>query len=183
MSDPLNSSIPVSAASLRRNIEIKVRINDLNVARNVAETVATSRLGVLEQTDTYFNCQTGRLKLREITGEPCELIWYRRPNQTGPRNSEFGLIEVEDAEAVKADLGKLLGIWRVVKKSREVFFYHNVRIHLDKVDVLGTFLEFEAIVDQTNAQETGHRRLNFLCEQFALSPSDFIAGSYSDMLE
>lgn len=182
MSDQFNGSVEAPARSLRKNIEIKARIADLAAARSTAERVATSRLGILEQTDTYFKCQTGRLKLREILGQPSELIWYRRPDETGARKCEFGLIEVDDPEAVKLDLGKLLGLWKVVKKSREVFLYHNVRIHLDNVDCLGTFLEFEAIVDQENDEQAGARRLGFLCDQFGLSASDFIAGSYSDML-
>ena len=39
---------------------------DLEVARKTAERLATSYLGVQEQTDTYFHCPQGRLKLREI---------------------------------------------------------------------------------------------------------------------
>ena len=181
MSDELNRSAEPLAPAARRNIEIKARLADPSAARETAARVATDRIGTLAQTDTYFHCETGRLKLREISGQPSELIWYQRPNESGPRASQFGLIEVDEPDLVQADLGKLLGVWKVVKKIREVFLYHNVRIHLDEVAGLGTFLEFEAIVDQANDDAVGHRRLDFLCEQFSLSASDFIAGSYSDL--
>jgi adenylate cyclase class 2 len=182
MSDDLNRLADPLAATARRNIEIKARLNDFSQARNVASATATDRLGILEQIDTYFNCEHGRLKLREILGQASELIWYQRPNEAGPRESRFGLIEVEKPDEVKSDLRKLLGVWKVVKKTREVFLYHNVRIHLDKVDGLGSFLEFEAIVDDLNDDQLGHHRLDFLCNEFSLSASDFIAGSYSDMI-
>jgi len=44
-----------------RNIEIKARLHDLPAARRVAEKLATRRVGVQEQIDTYFRCANGRL--------------------------------------------------------------------------------------------------------------------------
>ena len=45
-----------------------------------------------------------------------------------------------------APLAAALGIRTVVRKQRTVYLHKNVRIHLDAVDGLGTFLEFEAVM-------------------------------------
>jgi adenylate cyclase class IV len=47
------------------NLEIKARCADLDAARERARAVATRRLGIDRQTDTYFVTRRGRLKLRE----------------------------------------------------------------------------------------------------------------------
>ena len=49
----------------RTNLEIKARCADLGAVRERAEALATSRLGIDRQTDTYFAPRRGRLKLRE----------------------------------------------------------------------------------------------------------------------
>lgn len=181
MSDQVHGESPPDDSAARRNIEIKARIDDLAAAQATAQRVATDHIGTLAQVDTYFHCQQGRLKLREIIGQASELIWYERPNLAGPRESRFGLIQVENARQLKQDLEGLLGIWTIVEKKRDVYLYHNVRIHLDEVARLGTFLEFEAVIDEENDVATGQARLEFLCQQFVLVPDDFIAGSYSDI--
>lgn len=48
-----------------RNIELKARLGDYEAALKAASAIATSRLGVQHQIDTYFHCRNGRLKLRE----------------------------------------------------------------------------------------------------------------------
>lgn len=181
MSDHGNEASQPEVPFARRNIEIKARIDDLDAARTTAEQLATDRVGILQQVDTYFRCQAGRLKLREITGQPSELIWYERPDLAGPRESRYGRVLVENAPQVKEDLQRLLGISKVVEKRREVYLYHNVRIHLDDVRGVGRFLEFEAVIDGQNDERTGRARVEVLCERFTLSPSDFIARSYADM--
>ena len=64
----------------RRNLERKFRCPDLGAVRAALPALATRREGVQLQTDTYFHCRAGRLKLREIDGEPAVLIGYDRPD-------------------------------------------------------------------------------------------------------
>ena len=51
------------------NLEIKARVADAAALRALALPLATERLGVDMQTDTYFRVPRGRLKLREEGGE------------------------------------------------------------------------------------------------------------------
>jgi predicted adenylyl cyclase CyaB len=171
------------AASPHRNIEIKASLRSLDEARAVAEGLATDRMGVLVQTDTYFRCSTGRLKLREIEGLGAELIAYARPDQAGPKGSDYHLVKVQDPLALKQALTAALGVRAVVCKQREVFLHDNVRIHLDKVDGLGEFLEFEAVLDAVHSDSAGQQQIEKLLEAFAIAASDLIDRSYVDLIE
>ena len=178
----------------RRNIELKAHLPDLAAARQVARRVATRDGGVLEQVDTYFPCDSGRLKLREINGQRAELIWYVRPDGERERPSNYRIVAVPDAAATKELLTAALGCRAVVRKHRELFWHENVRIHLDTVDGLGTFLEFEAVLDAvdvragedprraTSDEHKATERLAWLREQFAIQPDQLIANSYGDRL-
>jgi len=165
-----------------RNIELKARLNDLAAARQVAQAIATAELGTQIQTDTYFNCPQGRLKLRQIEHAPAQLVWYLRPDEEGAKSSDYRLVPVTNPETLKAALDSAYGIWCVVRKRREIFLWDNVRIHLDDVDRLGVFLEFEAVLNNQLQDEAGHAQLAELSRRFSLQATDLLAGSYSDLL-
>ncbi len=166
---------------MRHNIELKARLGSLEDARSIARRVATSYLGIQDQTDTYFECQTGRLKLREILGEAAQLIWYSRPDQAAAKESRYMLVDVPDAAAIKQALASACGVWRVVAKRREIYMFDTVRIHLDRVDRLGDFIEFEAVLDDGVAATAGHAAVARLTREFGLGATDLRAGSYSDI--
>ncbi len=173
---------------MARNLELKVRLADLPAARKVASAVATSRIGLMRQMDTYFRVREGRLKLREI--EPLDppgelsrvLIAYFRPGEAGVRTSEYELVPVSEESPLLAILAANCGTEVVVRKRREVFLHHNVRIHLDEVDALGDYLEFEAVISPDCNEALSRRRLEFLIEAFGLDEANGIAGSYCDLL-
>ncbi len=167
---------------LRRNVELKARLASLDTAREVARRVATSRLGIQHQTDTYFHCPHGRLKLREMADDGVQLIWYARSDQAEARHSEYYLLDVADGNLAKNLLTAALGVRRTVIKRREIFLYRNVRIHLDDVVDLGSFLEFEAVMAPRQDLAEGHAQLAWLCEQFGITASCILPSSYGDML-
>ena len=176
---------------MAQNVELKARLKSLKRAAAVARNLATDSLGTLRQTDTYFHASHGRLKLREISdsrsresshisGEAVELIWYQRPDETGSRLSEYYRLPLPAAEPLKQMLTDALGVIHVVEKTRQVFLYHNVRIHLDEVAGLGSFLEFEAVLDEQHDEASGRQMLEWLREQFGIAAEEIVAGSYVD---
>jgi predicted adenylyl cyclase CyaB len=165
-----------------RNIELKARLADLVAARQIAQRLATKRLGTQHQVDTYFHCRAGRLKLREIDGLSSQLVWYARPDEQGPKASDYRLVPVSNPKTLKGALEAALGVRGVVEKRREVFLYHNVRIHLDEVTHLGQFLEFEAVLGPQVDDQTGHAQLDELTREFAIQPADLLSGSYGEMI-
>ena len=140
-----------------RNIELKARLADYDAARQIASVLATARLGPQHQIDTYFHCRHGRLKLRQSDGLRAELVWYARPDQEGPKASDYQLVPLSNPETLKAALSAALGIRAVVEKRREVFLYHSVRIHLDNVTDLGHCIEFEAVLGPEVDEAAGLR--------------------------
>jgi homotetrameric cytidine deaminase len=158
---------------LRRNLEIKARDPHPERTLNAAIDFGAADEGELTQRDTYFAGARGRLKLREQTPGETELIQYRRPDGDGPRVSEFRVVPAgaDLREALDAALGTLA----VVEKRRRLLAWEGVRIHLDDVDGLGTFIELEAPED--GEQEAKLERL-----REALQIGEPIAGSYSDLL-
>jgi predicted adenylyl cyclase CyaB len=169
-------------AALRRNVEIKARLRDLEQARRVAAELSGGPPEVLRQTDTYFRCAAGRLKLRQFSDAAAELIAYARPNEVSPRTSQYRIVPVVDGESLRDALSMSLGVLVVVAKEREVSHYKNVRIHLDRVEHLGTFLEFEAVLEPAAHQSEGEALVRELTSRFGLLPADLIAESYSDLL-
>ena len=164
------------------NVEIKARCNNASSIRKYLLDNNADFKGVDEQTDTYFNVQHGRLKLREGNIEN-NLIFYERTNQTGPKNSHFNLVKVEDAKGLKEALQKSIGIKVVVQKRREIYYIANVKFHIDEVPGLGSFVEIEAgNVLADLSQQQLNEQCNFYINQFGIKEEDLMELSYSDML-
>ena len=169
-------------SDLHQNIELKTHYVDLNTARCIIEQLGAQFNERQVQTDTYFCVPNGRLKLREIEGQTAVLIGYCRPDQTEFRTSNYYLIEIQDPSALKAALTTACGARGEVRKTRDILLYHNVRIHLDRVENLGTFIEFEAVLSP-GADESGSLLLlDQLYDALKIDPSWHCARSYSDML-
>jgi predicted adenylyl cyclase CyaB len=167
----------------RANLEIKARCADLGAARARALALAARSVGVDRQVDTYFRTAAGRLKLRESRLSGGELVPYLRPDRPGPRRSDYRVIPVEDAASLKRLLSEILGVHRVVEKEREILLLGTVRIHLDRVSGLGTFLELEAVFDGSPEGEAAERRrLAGLMRELGIREPDLIEGSYEAMV-
>lgn len=166
------------------NLEIKARCPDLAAARERVRAVATRWVGAEHQVDTYFRTRSGRLKLRESSRSGGQLVPYRRPDQPGPKRSDYQVIPVADPQALKALLAELLGVHRVVRKEREIGLYENVRIHLDRVEGLGSFVELEAVFDGAPGAEAHEQaKVRFLMGVLGVEQRDLVAASYEGLLE
>jgi predicted adenylyl cyclase CyaB len=167
------------------NIEIKARYNNLSKGRQIADGLKTKYIGVIRQIDTYFNTAQGRLKLREIPGQGAWLIPYVKTYEKRPAKSDYQLLEVKDAEAIKSLFSILLGTRFVVDKTREVFLIDNVRVHLDEVKGLGHFLEFEAVydIDTPEVRDRESRKVAELMSTFGIDAADLVTTGYVDLLE
>ena len=145
--------------------------------------VATARVGLDHQVDTYFCTRAGRLKLRESSLSGGQLVPYLRPDREGPKRSDYQVVSVPDAAELKRILGEILGVHRIVTKQREIFLCENVRIHLDRVEKLGDFLELEAVTDGTAAAEAeARRKVAWLMEELQIREADLVAVSYEGLL-
>ncbi len=163
-----------------QNVEFKAELRDLDLARVLCRRVRATLAETLHQTDTYFRLADGRLKRRETAGHPTEYIYYHRDNAARARVSRFNIYSLEQA---RAHFGSLeLPTWVVVRKVREVWMHSGVRIHLDQVEGLGTFMELEALVTPTSPVELCHQTVQLIRQAFGPVMGELVSLSYSDML-
>lgn len=166
----------------RCNIELKARPRDPARSLEVCETLGAEDRGVLVQRDTYFEVPRGRLKLREeLDGTP-HLISYTRPDEPAGRESHYRIVKVPQAEELIAALSATLGIRVVVSKRRRLFIWQSVRIHLDEVEGLGSFVEFEAVATPGSDLSVEIKRVEYLRDRFELEDADLIGTGYADLL-
>lgn len=120
------------------------------------------------------------MKLRQEEGARPHLIAYERPDRVEERESRYRIIEVDEPEGLKAALRSSLGVKAVVAKERRLFLWEGVRVHLDRVDGLGDFIEFEAVADRASDLSHEETQVASLRRAFEIDEADLVAGSYCD---
>ncbi len=164
------------------NVEFKARCRDLEGAQQVLEALGARFAGLDHQRDTYFAVPHGRLKLRQGTVETA-LIHYDRPDEACLKPSRVTLYHPTDAPALLAALTAALDVDVVVEKWRRIYFVGNVKIHLDEVPPLGSFVEVEAIsTDEQPDAVALHAQCESLRLKLGVATDDLISASYSDLL-
>jgi predicted adenylyl cyclase CyaB len=165
------------------NIEIKAHVRDFAALRQRAEALSDLPVQVIPQEDTFFNVSEGRFKLRVLNPDRAQLIFYTRPDASGPKRSDYHLYETSDPGTLKTVLGLALGVRGVVRKTRYLYLAGQTRIHLDDVHGLGQFLELEVVLrpDQTDAD--GQSIAAGLMAKLGVEPADLLEGAYMDLLE
>ncbi|MFN8007052.1 MAG: class IV adenylate cyclase [Terriglobia bacterium] len=165
-----------------RNVEIKARIT--SVAAIAPKAAALADKGPIEitQDDTFFRCDTGRLKLRMFAPNEGELIYYRRANQQGPKESFYLVSPTSDPEFLGELLSRAYGQIGRVQKQRTLYLAGRTRIHLDQVEGLGHFLELEVVLKEHESIEVGVSEAHELMARLGVEPSQLIEGAYVDLL-
>jgi homotetrameric cytidine deaminase len=165
------------------NVEIKARDANPEATAARCQALGATDHGVLHQRDTYFASRHGRLKLRVQDGSPAELIAYRRSDTTEAEESAFIRAAAADPAALGEALGAALGETVVVVKRRRLWLWEHVRIHLDDVEGLGTFIELEAMVGPgLNTPEEAAAKVTRLRTELAIADDALVAVGYSDLL-
>ena len=137
-------------------------------------------VGTHRQRDTYFNVLGGRLKLRDVEGEALsKLIYYKREDVAEPKKSDVLLHNAHEPKSLKAILERALGKKAVIKKTREIYQHKGTQIHLDTVDELGTFIEFEREIRDSQEDRAV---LDDLRKALGIEEWDLIEGSYGDLM-
>ena len=164
------------------NIEIKARASDPSRMRALAEQMSRSSGVTIEQHDTYFPCARGRLKLRQLSPDAGELIFYRRPDVAGAKRSDYSVARTTTPADVRAVLSAALGEGPTVAKTRMLFRVGQTRIHLDAVAGLGSFVELEVELREGQPAEEGHQIAREFMAALGIREGDLIEGSYADRL-
>jgi len=167
-----------------QNIEIKTPLRDFAKIEARLVALGARKIWTARQTDTFFDvpARSGWLKLRESEGRPPEVISYERSTgHAGPRPSHYDVLVVKDPEAWKSLLSRVLPILGIVRKERTLWIYEHTRIHIDRVEGLGDFLELETVVDDI-PQEEAHTETKRIVDALDLDPAEFVALPYMELL-
>lgn len=179
----MQETIPAwSSGIMPTNIEIKARVNSLAKLLPVVEALADAEPAQVVQDDTFFSCPNGRLKLRVLGEGHGVLIFYRRADAPGPKPSFYVHSETADPDGLRAVLTDAHGEVGRVRKHRTVFRIGQARVHLDRVDGLGEFLEVEVGVEDTLKYEAAVSEANRLLAVLGIEESALVEGAYLDIL-
>ena len=165
-----------------RNIEIKARIGSIEALLPRARAVAGGEAELIDQDDTFFAVPQGRLKLRQFADGGAELIHYQRPDSGDARASDYVVVPVPDAAALREALARACGVRGRVRKRRWLLRAGATRIHLDRVEGLGDFMELEVVLGPQQDDEEGTRIAEALMRELGLSEAPRLAGAYLDLL-
>src|SRR3990170_7354857 len=133
------------ASEPKRLVELKARYEDHGKAR--ALLAGADRVATVSQVDTYFRLGDRRLKLRSVIGRSeGQLVYYERPDAAGVKESIVLLADVPSADAVREILRRVMPVQAEVRKTREIYRHQGVQVHLDTVQGLGRFIEFEKVL-------------------------------------
>lgn len=164
------------------NIEIKAKVRELDTLRGLAESIATEPSRTVHQTDVCFQSSKGRLKLRIFTRSSGELIYYERPDTRGSKQSRYQIHETSKPLELRQLLAVALGETITVKKKREVYMVGQIRIHLDEVEELGSFVELEVVLSPNQDPEEGRGIASDLMDKLGINESDLVPCAYADLL-
>ena len=165
------------------NGEIKARIDSVDALLPLARALSDDdHLQRLHQDDTFFVAPHGRLKLRVFGDGSGELIHYLRPDADGPKLSDYLLAPVAEPETLRAVLTRACGLLGRVRKERILVLVGATRIHLDKVEGLGEFLELEVTLGEAQTEAEGISTAQALMLQLGIDPSQLVSGAYLDLL-
>ncbi len=165
-----------------RNIEIKARISNVEELTTRAAALADSGPTELYQEDTFFSCPKGRMKLRVFTAHKGELIYYERPDCLGPKESFYVTAPTSSPGLLRDVLTRAYGMVGRVQKRRTVFLAGRTRIHLDRVEGLGDFLELEVVLAPGESVDAGKAVAQDLLHTLGVSGNQLVAGAYVDLL-
>jgi predicted adenylyl cyclase CyaB len=167
---------------MARNIEIKARIESIEALALRAAALADDGPIEIMQDDTFFRCDAGRLKLRALGDGSGELIFYRRADEHGPKESFYVRSPTAAPDDLRQALGLAYGEVGRVRKHRTLFLIGRTRIHLDLVQGLGSFLELEVVLAEDEPAEMGVHEAHTLMNRLGVDPGDLIDQAYVDLI-
>jgi predicted adenylyl cyclase CyaB len=167
---------------MARNVEIKARAENLGAVFARAAEIADEGPIEILQDDTFFACGNGRLKLRAFSSEAGELIFYRRSDQKGPKESFYILSPTKSPDSLRETLSMAYGQAGRVRKHRTLFLAGRTRIHLDRVEGLGDFVELEVVLAEGEDANAGETVARDLMDKLGIRPDQLIDCAYVDLL-
>ena len=168
---------------MNANLEIKAKCADRTRLKARAEKLTKSAGKPFEQVDIFFSTPRGRLKLRVLSHDEGELIYYERPDAAGPQVSSYHIARSVDPHALALVLEAALGIRGTVRKRRILYLLGDTRIHLDEVEGLGSYVELEVVMSPAHTVEQCTKTARDVMQKLGIREQDLLDSAYIDLLE
>ena len=167
---------------MARNVEIKARIDSIEAITATVAELADQGPIEIPQDDTFFVCERGRMKLRAFSSTDGQLIFYQRPDQAGPKESFFVISPTASPDSLREALSLAYGQAGRVRKHRTLYLVGRTRVHLDRVENLGHFLELEVVLSPGEGPEPGVQEAHNLMASLGIADAQLVEGAYVDLL-
>ena len=165
---------------MARNVEVKARVDSVEALLPRARALADGDAERIEQDDTFFACAQGRL--RDFGDGSGELIHYERADDSGPKLSDYVRASTSDAAALREALSRAHAVIGRVRKTRLLLLVGQTRIHLDRFESLGDFIELEVVLRDEQSEAEGSAIAEALLARLDIADQQREAGSYLDLL-
>ncbi len=163
-------------------VELKARIASVDALLPRAAALADDPPQRIHQDDTFFDVTYGRLKLRVFADGSGELIHYLRPDDPGSGRDGCVSAPVIDPDALRATLARACGEIGRVRKQRTLVLVGRSRIHLDRVEGLGDFVEIEVVLGAGQSEAEGRASALALLGEMGVGADALVGRAYLDLL-
>jgi len=167
---------------MANNIEIKAKLKNISETKELARKLTNSNGELIVQRDIFFQCDTGRLKLREFADGSGELISYHREDTSEATPSEYIIYRTDSAEILRLTLSRTLKVRGEVKKTRHLYMIGRTRIHIDEVEGLGEYFEIEVVLEDGEDRTSATQEAIGLMAQMKVSEADLVRVAYIDLI-
>lgn len=162
------------------NIELKIKVSSFTGVKKKLKELRIKPVKILNQKDIYYEASKNLLKLR-IENEKSELIKYSRNESQRERISNYKILQLEKVNNPEKFFSTLFNYEAVVEKQRTLYMYKNTRIHLDKVQNLGKFIELESVV--VSGKKKAISEFNEVILKLGINLKNQIRKSYRDLIK
>lgn len=166
-----------------RNVEIKARPVDITDCEQRARTLAGTAPSLIVQEDFFFHCGNGRLKLRVLSPARGQLIHYHRADTSSPSLSRYRIAETNTPDALLDTLATAYGVRGVVRKRRHLYRVGRTRVHIDRVETLGGFVELEVVLADGDSEPAARNEASTLMTKLGIDEGDLIETAYIDLID
>jgi predicted adenylyl cyclase CyaB len=166
-----------------KNVEIKARLASPEQARKTALRLSGNDPEVIDQHDVFFASSQGRLKLRMFPDGTGEFIEYHRADTADAKTSSYRLVKTSEAQALREILKNMgASVTGEVRKRRLLYLVGQTRVHIDRVEGLGNFLELEVVLRDGQPEADGSAIADRLMKAFSIDRDQLVAGAYVDLI-
>ena len=134
----------------------------------------SDQLAVLSSTPTELTQLSTTSSSFLVRSACCTSCWY------WPTPMALGSIFT--SSALRRALTLALGAIGRVRKQRTLYLVGRTRVHLDRVEGLGEFLELEVVLRDDETAEVGEAEAHALMGELGIVPAQLVEGAYLDLL-